>query len=93
MSARTVIRLRTATDALLVPRDALIRYPDGTTTLFIVDQSQSPPVARQRRVTLGRVEGERAVILTGLESGMPVVVRGNEALIDGQPVRLVEDGR
>jgi len=92
MSARATLRLASAGDALLVPRDALIRYPDGTTTLFIVDRNSSPPVARQREVTLGRVDGDRAVILSGLEPGAPVVVRGNETLVDGQPVRIVESG-
>ena len=92
MSARARIRLQTATDALLVPRDALIRYPDGTTTLFVVDRSVSPPVARQREVTLGRVDGDRAVIAGGLEPDLPVVTRGNELLVDGQPVRIVDGG-
>lgn len=90
MSARARIRLASDADALLVPRDALIRYPDGTVTLFVVDRSSSPPVARQRQVTLGRVDGDRAVIASGLERGMLVVVRGNEALADGQPVRVID---
>ena len=92
MSARARIRLETSADALLVPRDALIRYPDGTTTLFVVDRSVSPPVARQREVRLGRVDGDRAVIASGLEPGLPVVTRGNELLADGQPVRIVDGG-
>ncbi|NKI34887.1 efflux RND transporter periplasmic adaptor subunit [Wenzhouxiangella sp. XN79A] len=92
MSAQARIRLQTADDALLVPRDALIRYPDGTITLFVVDRSVSPPVARQRQVRLGRVEGDRAVIASGLETGLPVVIRGNELLTDGQPVRIVDGG-
>lgn len=92
MSAQARIRLETAADALLVPRDALIRYPDGTTTLFVVDRSVSPPVARQREVRVGRVDGDRAVIASGLEAGLPVVTRGNELLVDGQPVRIVEGG-
>ncbi len=92
MSARTVIRLRTDADALLVPRDALIRYPDGTITLYTIDESTSPPVARQRQVTVGRVDGDRAVIESGLSPDQAVVVRGNEVLTEGQPVRIVEDG-
>lgn len=90
MSARATIRLPSDADALLVPRDALIRYPDGTVTLFVVDRSTSPPIARQRQVTLSRVDGNRAVIASGLEAGLPVVTRGNEALTDGQPVRIVD---
>lgn len=92
MSARAQLRISSDDDALLVPRDALIRYPDGTTTLFVVDRSTTPPVARQRQVTLGRVAGDRAVIASGLEPGAPVVVRGNESLADGQPVRILGEG-
>jgi RND family efflux transporter MFP subunit len=90
MSARAQLRLTTDADALLVPRDALIRYPDGTTTLFVVDEQASPPVARQREVEVGRVDGDWAVIDSGLEAGQPVVVRGNEVLTDGDAVRIVE---
>jgi RND family efflux transporter MFP subunit len=92
MSARTVLRLRTDADALLVPRDALIRYPDGTITVYTVDESSSPPVARQRQITIGRVDGERAVIEAGLTTDEVVIVRGNEVLAEGQPVRIVEGG-
>ncbi len=92
MSARIVIRLRTDADALLVPRDALIRYPDGTVTLYAIDESVSPPTAHQREVTVGRVDGDRAVIESGLSPKERVVVRGNEVLTDGQPVRIVEGG-
>ena len=91
MSARASLFLASEENAVLVPRDALIRYPDGTSTLFVVDRTVSPPVARQREVTLGRVDGNRAVIESGLEPGVAVVVRGNEALVDGQAVRVVED--
>jgi len=90
MSARARLRLTTDADALLVSRDALIRYPDGTTTLFIVDEQASPPRARQREVTVGRVDGDWAVIESGLDAGQPVVVRGNEVLTDGDAVRIVE---
>jgi RND family efflux transporter MFP subunit len=90
MSARARLRLSSATDALLVPRDALIRYPDGTITLFVVERDSNPPRVRQRQVTLGTVQGDRAVIAAGLEPDLAVVVRGNEALADGDPVRIVD---
>jgi len=89
MSARAMLRLTSDTDALLVPRDALIRYPDGTITVFVVDDSDAPPRARQREVAVGRVDGNMAVIESGLEAGRPVVVRGNEMLSDGDAVRVV----
>jgi len=90
MSARALLRLTGDADALLVPRDALIRYPDGTITVFVIDDSDSPPRVRQREVTIGRVDGDRAVVESGLEADQAVVVRGNEVLNDGDAVRIVE---
>jgi len=91
MSARALLRLTSDADALLIPRDALIRYPDGTITVFVVDDSDSPPRVRQREVTIGRVDGDRAVVESGLEADQAVVVRGNEVLNDGDAVRVVTD--
>ena len=91
MSARALLRLTGDADALLVPRDALIRYPDGTITVFVIDDSDSPPRVRQREVTIGRVDGDRAVVESGLESDQAVVVRGNEVLNDGDAVRVVTE--
>jgi len=90
MSARARLRLTGDADALLIPRDALIRYPDGTTTAFVVDESSSPARVNQREITIGRVDGDMAVVESGLEAGQPVVVRGNEVLNDGDAVRVVE---
>ena len=50
-----------------------------------------PPQARQREVTVGRVDGNMAVIGAGLEAGQAVVVRGNEVLNDGDAVRVVTE--
>lgn len=91
MSARVMLRLSSGADAVLVPRDALIRYPDGTITVFVVDDSTSPPRVRQREVVIGRVDGDMAVIESGLEADQPVVVRGNEVLNDGDAVRVVTE--
>jgi multidrug efflux pump subunit AcrA (membrane-fusion protein) len=91
MSARALLRLTGDADALLIPRDALIRYPDGTITVFVVDDSTSPARVSQRGITIGRVDGDMAVVESGLEPGRPVVVRGNEVLTDGDAVRVVTE--
>jgi RND family efflux transporter MFP subunit len=91
MSARVVLRLSTGADAVLVPRDALIRYPDGTITVFVLDDATTPPKVRQREVVIGRVDGDMAVIESGLEAGQRVVVRGNEVLSDDDTVRVVSE--
>lgn len=91
MSARALLRLTGDADALLIPRDALIRYPDGTITVFVLDDSTSPARVRQRQITIGRVDGDTAVVESGLEPGQPVVVRGNEVLNDGDAVRVLTE--
>ncbi len=88
MSATAELRLASTEETLLIPRDALIRYPDGTTTVFIVEEGATP-VVRQKAVEVGRVYGDTAVIVSGLDTLSPVVTRGNEVLTDGQAVRLV----
>ena len=46
-------------------------------------------VARRREVRVGRTLGERIEVADGLVAGQMVVVRGNERLRDGQPLRVV----
>jgi membrane fusion protein, multidrug efflux system len=89
MSARVRIELPGTAVVTLVPRDALIRYPDGTTTIWTVDEEDGRPVARQLEVTLLRLVGDRAELAGELDAGRRVVVRGNEALNEGQVVRIV----
>lgn len=90
MSARVQIRLPGAAAVTLVPRDAIIRYPDGTTTVWLVESSEGRQVARQQEVELLRLVGDRAELAGEIDSGRWVVTRGNEALSEGAPVRIVE---
>ncbi len=69
-------------EALLVPRDALLTA-GGRTILFVVDAGRSRAVP----VTVtAYLEDKAAVTGPGLVPGLPVVVKGNERLRDGQPV-------
>lgn len=89
MSARVRIELPGAAVVTLVPRDALIRYPDGTTTIWTVDEEDGRTVARQLEVTLLRLVGDRAELAGELGAARRVVVRGNEALSEGEVVQIV----
>lgn len=90
-SATATIRLAAGDGgALLVPRDALLRHPDGGHSLFIVERTGGGAVARRRTVSIGRDGGGEIEILSGLSPGEPVVVRGNEVLRDGEAVRLAD---
>jgi RND family efflux transporter MFP subunit len=88
-SATAAIELPGAQTALVVPRDALLRYPDGTHSVFVVRESDGLATAEERRVRLGR-GGERVEVLEGIAPGDRVVVRGNESLRNGQPVRIAD---
>ncbi|MFO7581006.1 efflux RND transporter periplasmic adaptor subunit [Guyparkeria sp.] len=90
MSARAQLALDSGQTLLVIPRDAVIRYPDGTTTVWVVDRESSPSRARQVEITVARTEGDRVAVAGGLESDQPVVVRGNEVLTEDQPVRVIE---
>lgn len=89
-SARAVFTLKNPQDKVLtVPRDALLRNPDGGFSLFTVVQQADKTIARRRQVTPGRRLGELIEILSGLSENEPVVVRGNEILRHDQPVNIV----
>ena len=70
-----------------VSRDALVRYPDGSYSVFVVQDAGGRSTVAERRVKLGR-GGSRVEVLEGLRPGERVVVRGNERLRSGQSVRI-----
>lgn len=91
-SATATIPLRAArrADVLRIPRDALLRHPDGGFSLYVVE-AQDPPIVRRRPVSIGREGDGRVEIVAGLAADERVVIRGNETLNDGQAVRIVGD--
>lgn len=83
MSARVTFALPSTAQAVAIPRDALLRYPDGSSIVWVVDDNDQ---ARRRPVTLGAASGERVLVTQGLSAGERVIVRGNETLKPGQAV-------
>ncbi len=69
---------------LLVPRDALLRHPDGGQSLFVVEDG----VARRRTVAISDALGGNILVTSGIAPGEPVIVRGNELVRDGQGVTI-----
>lgn len=68
---------------LSVHKDAVIKQGD-TAMVFVANGE----VAEPREITLGEAVGSRYEVLTGLEEGELVVVRGNERLRPGDKVRI-----
>jgi RND family efflux transporter MFP subunit len=88
MSARAVLRIGTGREGVVVPRDALIRYPDGRTVVWVAQGDGGKRTVEERRVETGLTFDGQVEILEGLSEGEPVVVRGNETLQQGQEVRI-----
>lgn len=88
MSARVLIDLDTGSRDVVVSRDALIRYPDGRITVWVVQNDGDKTSVTERRVEIGLAFDGLVQVLSGLEEGERVVVRGNESLREGQAVQL-----
>ncbi|PUB18987.1 efflux RND transporter periplasmic adaptor subunit [Yoonia sediminilitoris] len=75
------IPISTARNVLSVPKDALVQSAGGW-TVFVAAEDKAQP----RAVTLGVALGDRYEVLSGLQVGDQVVVRGNERLRPGQDI-------
>ncbi len=83
---------------VLVPTVAVTRLA-GQPFVFVAEapgpEDEVPPgterIARQRPVTLGRLQGDRYHIITGLEPGMEIIISGILNLTDGAPIMPMPD--
>ncbi|MDJ0751389.1 MAG: efflux RND transporter periplasmic adaptor subunit [Woeseiaceae bacterium] len=90
MSVRGRLKVDTGRLGVAVSRDAILRFPDGRVTVWVVDTAGDFPVVHEQIVQTGS-EFEGVVEITnGLESGDLVVVRGNETLQEDQAVSILE---
>lgn len=92
MSVRGSLALSTGRSGVTVSRDAILRYPDGRTTVWTVSDADEGMVANEQLVRTGLEFDGRVEIVSGLEAGMTVVSRGNESLQPGQRIALREQG-
>lgn len=90
MSVRADLRMGTGESGVSVPRDAVLRYPDGRVVVWVVEDVDGIPTAFEKVVQPGfRFDG-RVEIRAGLQAGQQVVIKGNESLRSGQPVDVYE---
>ncbi|MEQ8660602.1 MAG: efflux RND transporter periplasmic adaptor subunit, partial [Gammaproteobacteria bacterium] len=67
MSARALLSLAAGRDGITVPRDALLRYPDGRVTVWVVEPDEAgAPRAAERRVEVGRAFAGLVEVSSGL---------------------------
>ncbi len=91
MSVTALLQLATGRSGVTVPRDAILRHPDGRVVVWSVDEAAGgAAVALENVVKTGLAFGGRIEISTGLAPGRRVVVRGNEALRPGQLLSVTE---
>jgi len=79
MSAVVDLRVREVNDALAVPAAAVVRDGARDSVWLVVDD-----VARRQYVTLGAQGESELEIVTGLQQGERIVVRGADRVRDGQ---------
>ncbi|MCB1910150.1 MAG: efflux RND transporter periplasmic adaptor subunit [Rhodocyclaceae bacterium] len=92
MSAHVQFRLGEGRAGVSVPRDAVLRHPDGRAEVWLASEDgKGGLVARRREVRIVRNLGDRVEVAEGLAAGQKVVIRGNERLRDGQPLRVVAE--
>ena len=93
MSARGKLSIDTGREGVTVPRDAILRFPDGRVTVWVVDAGDDLPVVREQLVQTGSEFNGSVEVTNGLTAGDVVVVRGNEMLQEGQAVSILNGGR
>ena len=89
MSARAQLTLDTGRRGLTIPRDAILKFPDGRVVVWVVENANDGLQVAEKRVVTGVVFDGQVEIREGLEAGARVVVQGNEALQNGQRVILL----
>lgn len=83
MFAQVQVTAAENTQAVLVPRDAIVQV-GGAPTVFVVEAG----LAVARQVQTGIVDEKAAEIVSGVVAGEPVVTLGQNGLKDQQPVQV-----
>jgi len=73
--------------AVVVPLDAVVRR-DQVPYVFVVNQDEG--IVEQRQVTLGITGITQQAIASGVESGEMVVIEGQNNLVDGTSVQVID---
>jgi membrane fusion protein (multidrug efflux system) len=76
----------TINDAVVAPASALLKTPEGATTVMIVKDGH----AQQVEVQAGIRDGDRVQVIQGLAGGETVIVQGSYGLPDKTKVKIAE---
>ena len=81
----------TMAEVLVVPAKAVGEDADGR-FVFLLEGQVDGVVARKQRVVVGNLSSQGFEILQGLEQGDMIATAGLQTLLDGQEVRVKQDG-
>ena len=88
MSVHGKLNLATGRRGVVISRDAILRYPDGRVTVWVINPDIEPPTVSEKRVVTGHSFNGLVTILEGIQVDDVIVVRGNESLQKDQQVRI-----
>ena len=81
-----------ATRPLTVPLTAVVRSSiGGQFAVAVIQSNGDAAVAKLRQVELGEVIGNAIAVTKGVSAGERVVVSGATLLVDGAPIRVLQD--
>ncbi len=89
MSGRAVFEIRSDKRVVQVPRDAVVRFPDGSARIWTLGEKDGRVVAASKGVVPGESLADIIQVTSGLDAGARVIVWGNEGLEEGQPVKVL----
>ena len=88
MSVHGKLNLTTGRQGVVISRDAILRYPDGRVTVWVIKPDSEPPTVSEKSVVTGDGFNGLIQIREGIQADDVVIVRGNESLQEGQQVRI-----
>ena len=86
MLGRSTLPVGDRRRALLVPKDALVLNGNRKVVFVVIDQT-----ARLIPVEIGEAHGPLIEVKGNLKPDLKVVIRGNERLRPGQPVKIIQE--
>ena len=87
MFAKIDVLVTTHENAVIVPRDALIKY--GSNYLaYVVEKQGDTLIAVKREVKIGIIDDKDVEIISGLKAGDRLISKGTEFVREGSPVSI-----
>ena len=88
ISASAVLSMKAAKSSIVIDRNAILRYPDGRITVWIVVDNDGQLTVSEQQVNIGLSFKGKVSITNGLDKNSVVVTEGNESLREGQQIAI-----